>query len=64
VEREGHKVFFTIVEGRAQAVPAEVVGPVGDGSMLELKSGPTTGTVVVRHPSPELAAGLPVKEKR
>jgi RND family efflux transporter MFP subunit len=62
-ERGGQKVFFTIEDGRAKSVPAEIVGPVGDGTMLQVARG-ITGTVVIRHPSQDLVAGLPVKEKQ
>jgi len=65
VERDGKKVVLTIAEGRTQALAVEVAGPIGkDGSMLELSSGPTTGTSVIRHPPSGLVAGMPAKEKK
>ena len=65
VERDGQKVVFTINDGRAQRVAVEVAGALGEGgSMIELRSGPTTGTSVILRPSPGLKAGLPVKEKK
>jgi RND family efflux transporter MFP subunit len=61
---DGDKVVFTIVDGRSKGVPVEVAGAVGDGTLFELRRGPTTGTPVIRHPKCSLSAELPVKEKK
>ena len=62
VERDGQKVVFVITDGKAQAIPVEPIGAIGE--LLELKSGPTTGTPVIRRPSTGLRAGMPAKEKK
>ncbi len=62
-DRAGHKTMFTVdSDGHLHAVAVQVGPPVGD--MIELTSGPTTGTRVVRHPNPELRDGASVKEKK
>jgi multidrug efflux pump subunit AcrA (membrane-fusion protein) len=62
IERGGRKVVFVVDEGRAREQAVEVRGPLG--SMVELTKGPSTGTRVVRHPSPELRDGASIKEKK
>ncbi len=61
VERGGRKVVLAVEEGRVREVPVIVAGPVG--AMVELTSGPSTGTPVVRHPLEKLHDGSSVKEK-
>jgi RND family efflux transporter MFP subunit len=61
VNKGGKKVIYTIDEGQVREVAVTVGAPVG--GMVELISGPTTGTRVVRHPAPELHDGSSIKEK-
>jgi RND family efflux transporter MFP subunit len=62
VDKGGKKVLYTIDEGHAREIAVVVAGPIG--SMVELKSGPITGTRVVRHPGPEIRDGSSIKEKK
>lgn len=61
VERDGRKVVLTVEEGHVREVPVVTAGEVG--AMIELSSGPTTGTRVVRHPAAKLRQGSSVKER-
>ena len=62
VTQGGRKVVYTVDEGHAHEVVVQVGGTVGQ--MVELTSGPATGTRVVRHPSSELRDGSSIKEKK
>lgn len=61
VTRHGQKVVFTIDDHRAHAVQVVTGAQVGD--LVELASGPSPGTRLVRHPDPSLESGASVKEK-
>jgi RND family efflux transporter MFP subunit len=61
VDRGGRKVVLTVEDGKIREFPVVAGGEVG--SMVELTSGPTSGTRVVRHPSEKLKEGSAVKEK-
>lgn len=61
VNKGGKKVIYTVDEGQVREVAVTVGTSVG--GMVELVSGPTTGTRVVRHPAPELHDGSSIKEK-
>jgi RND family efflux transporter MFP subunit len=62
VDKGGKKIIFTIEDGHAREVPVVTGPPVG--SMVELTSGPTTGTKVIRHPGAEIRDGASIKEKK
>jgi RND family efflux transporter MFP subunit len=62
VDKAGRKLVYAVDEDHVKEVTVQVGAPLG--SMVELKNGPTTGTRVVRHPSPELRDGASVKEKK
>jgi RND family efflux transporter MFP subunit len=62
VNRDGQPTLFVVVEDRVRAERVQLGARIGD--QIELTSGPSTGTRVVRRPSPELQDGLPVKEKK
>jgi HlyD family secretion protein len=61
VDRDGKKVVFTIVEGRARQVPVVLGAAFGSG--FELTQGPPAGTKVVRTPPADLTDGQKVKEE-
>ncbi|MSP59174.1 MAG: efflux RND transporter periplasmic adaptor subunit [Myxococcales bacterium] len=63
VERAGRKVVLVVDDGRLKELPVVPGGAIGSSSMLELISGPTTGTRIVRHPADKLHEGSSVKEK-
>ena len=62
VQRGAQSIVWVVDEDHLRASPVVTGGPVG--GYVELKSGPATGTRVVRHPSPELREGAAVKEKK
>jgi RND family efflux transporter MFP subunit len=62
VQRGGQSIVWIVDEDHLRPAPVVTGAPVG--GYIELKSGPSTGTRVVRHPSPELREGAAVKEKK
>lgn len=62
VARSGRKVVFVVEENRAREV-AVTVGPAA-GAVVELVSGPSPGTRVIRRPSDQVRAGTAIKEKK
>jgi RND family efflux transporter MFP subunit len=62
VTRGGQKLLYTVEDDRIKSVaiaPGDTVG-----QMIELKSGPSPGTRVIRHPDDRLHDGSAVKEKK
>lgn len=62
VTRGTQKLLYTIDDDRIK--PVEVVLGPPAGSMVELKSGPSPGTRIIRHPDEKLHEGSSVKEKK
>ncbi len=61
VTRSGHKVLFTVEDGRAREL---VVTPGAQfGTQTEITSGAGPGMSVIRNPPADLRDGQPVKEK-
>ena len=61
VERSGRQVVLMVNDGRVREMVVTTGGPVG--AMVELKSGPSTGTRVIRHPADRLHEGSSAQEK-
>lgn len=61
VSRGGAKAVWVIVDGSIRLTPVSVGEAFGNGFILE--SGPPPKTRIVKDPRPELADGMPVKEK-
>jgi RND family efflux transporter MFP subunit len=63
VQRDGQTLVFTLDGDHARMVPVTVRGPFGSG-MVELASGPDTGTRVIRRPDDKIRDGVAVKERK
>ncbi len=62
VSRDGKTFLFTTQDGLARETPIQIGERRGD--MVELTSGPPSGTKVVRHPSERVRDGATIKEKK
>jgi HlyD family secretion protein len=64
VERAGAKMVFVVDDGRVRMTPI-TIAPTDTGSdaMVEIQSGPSAGTRVVKDPPPDLRDGQEIKEK-
>ncbi|HZS40838.1 MAG TPA: efflux RND transporter periplasmic adaptor subunit [Polyangia bacterium] len=60
--RDGEPVLFTVEDGHARQ-QAVKLGPQ-IGTQIELVSGPSAGTQVIRNPTSEIRDGFPIKEKK
>jgi len=60
-EREGGRVVFTIVDGKARAQKVLLGAPMPGG--FELQSGPVDGTRVIANPPAAVSDGYPIKER-
>ena len=64
VERGGKKVLLVNDDGHVKELAVTVLGPVAaDAGVVEI-AGVAVSTKVIRHPSPSLKDGLPVKERK
>jgi len=61
VDRDGEKVVFRIVDGKARREPVRLGPPMAGG--FELQQGPADGTRVINKPPSEILDGYPIKEK-
>ncbi|HWN69063.1 MAG TPA: efflux RND transporter periplasmic adaptor subunit [Haliangium sp.] len=63
VERSGAKVVYVVDDGRVRMTPITIAGSdTGSGSVIELQSGPSAGTRVVKNPPADLRDGQEIKE--
>ena len=64
VERAGAKMVFVVDDGRVRMTPITIAGTdTGSEAMIELQSGPSAGTRVVKDPPADLRDGQEIKEK-
>jgi len=61
VEREGEKVVFRVVDGKARRERVRLGPPMAGG--FELQQGPGEGTRIIAKPPAEVLDGYPIKEK-
>ncbi|HUS67511.1 MAG TPA: efflux RND transporter periplasmic adaptor subunit [Kofleriaceae bacterium] len=58
----GKRVVLAVDDGHVSELAVAVGAPTG--SLVELTSGPSPGTRIIRHPDPKLHEGSAVKEKK
>ncbi len=60
-DRDGEKVVFRVVDGKARQERVRLGPPMAGG--FELQQGPGDGTKLINKPPTELSDGYPIKEK-